>query len=88
MRNRGSARKGRQAAADFRIVAVNRDDDFKIAEGLSLQAIECLGDEIGALVERHSHSDARIGQIASPPVQFNWRDKCARRRFPRNTAPW
>jgi hypothetical protein len=43
----------------FQIATINRDDNFEIAEGLSLQAIKTLGDEIGALIDWQSHSDAR-----------------------------
>jgi len=60
-----------EGAADggcFRIATINGDDGFEIAEGLSLQAIKSLGDEIGALIDWQSHSDAWRRQIASPAV--------------------
>ena len=58
--------EGAASGSRFRIVTVNRDDGFEIAEGLSLQAIKSFGDEIGALIDWQSHSDARCRQIASP----------------------
>src|SRR5262249_197983 len=39
---------------------------FEVTEGLSLQAIKTLTDEIGTLVDRQSHGDAWARQIASP----------------------
>ena len=53
---------GQERAASgsrFRIVTVNRDDGFKIAEGLSLQTIKSFRNEIGALINWQSNSDAR-----------------------------
>jgi hypothetical protein len=64
--------EGATSGSRFRITTVNRDDDFEIVEGLSLQAIKSFGDEIGALIDWQSHSDARCRQIASP-VQFSRR---------------
>ena len=66
--------EGPASGSRFCIATVNRDDGFEIAEGLSLQAIKSLGDEIGALIDRQSHSDARGRQTASPLVQFSRRD--------------
>jgi len=66
--------KGAASGSRFPIVTVNRDDGFEIAEGLSLQAIKRLGDEIGAPVDWQSHSDARWRQMASPSVQVSQRD--------------
>jgi len=51
--------EGAASGSRFQIATINRDDDFEIAEGLSLQAIKALGDEIGALINWQSHSDAR-----------------------------
>jgi hypothetical protein len=51
--------EGPASGSRFQIVTINRNDDFEIAEGLSLQAIKTLGDEISALIDRQSHSDAR-----------------------------
>src|SRR5215831_16092478 len=50
--------EGAAGGSRFRIATVNRDDGFEIAEGLSLQAIKCLSNEISALVDWQSHSDA------------------------------
>src|SRR5262245_66511568 len=52
--------EGAASGSRFQIATINRDDDFEIAEGLSLQAIKTLGDEIGALIDRHPHSDAQL----------------------------
>jgi hypothetical protein len=62
--------EGAAGSSRFRIATINRDDGFEIAEGLSLQAIKTLGNEIGALVDGQSHSDRWRQQIAYPPVQF------------------
>ena len=73
MHDHAESRIGQERAASggrFLIVAVNRDDGFEIAEGLSLQTIKSFGDEIGALIDWQSHSDARCRQIASPSVQL------------------
>jgi hypothetical protein len=51
--------EGTASSSRFRIATVNRDDGFKIAECLSLQAIKSLGDQIGTLIDWQSHSDAR-----------------------------
>jgi hypothetical protein len=51
--------EGAASGSRFQIATINRDDDFEIAEGLSLQAVKTLGDEIGALIDWQSHSDAR-----------------------------
>jgi hypothetical protein len=63
--------EGTASGSCFRITAVNRNDGFEIAEGLSLQAIKSLGDEIGALIDWQSHSDAWRRQIASPSARFS-----------------
>jgi hypothetical protein len=68
------AEKRATSGRRFRIVTVNRDDGFEIAEGLSLQAIKSFGDEIGALVDWQSHSDARCRYMASPSAQVSQRD--------------
>ena len=52
------------------IAAIDRDDGFKIAKRLLLQALQSFADEIGALVNWHSHSNARYRQLASPSVQL------------------
>jgi hypothetical protein len=62
--------KGAASGSRFRIPTVNGDNCFEIAEGLSLQAIKTLADEISTLIDRQSHSDARH-QIASPLWQFS-----------------
>jgi hypothetical protein len=51
--------EGAASGSRFQIATINRDDDFEIAEGLSLQAIKTLGDEISAPIDWQSHSDAR-----------------------------
>jgi hypothetical protein len=51
--------EGAASGSRFQIATINRDENFEIAEGLSLQAIKTLGDEIGALIDRQSHSDTR-----------------------------
>jgi len=51
--------EGAASGSRFQIATINRDDDFEIAEGLSLQAIKTLGDEIGALIDGQSHSNTR-----------------------------
>jgi hypothetical protein len=53
----------------FCIATINRDDGFEIADGLSLQAIKSLSDEIGALIDWQSYSDA-WGHKSSPSAQF------------------
>jgi hypothetical protein len=64
--------EGATSGSRCSIVTVNGNNGFEIAEGLSLQAIKSFGDEIGALIDWQSHSDAR--QIASPSVQVSRRD--------------
>ena len=63
-------KKGAASGSRLLIVTINRDDGFEIAERLLLQAIQSLGDEIGAFVDWQSHSDARCRQLASPSVQL------------------
>jgi hypothetical protein len=58
--------EGTAGRRSFRIAAVDRDDGFKIAERLSLQAIKALVDEISALIDWQSHSDARCRHCKSP----------------------
>jgi hypothetical protein len=52
----------------FQIATINRDDDFEIVEGLPLQAVKTLADEIGTLIDRQSHSDAGH---QSPSLHFS-----------------
>ena len=52
------------------IAAVDRDDGFEIAKRLLLQALQSFADKIGAVVNWHSHSNARRRQLASPLVQL------------------
>jgi hypothetical protein len=42
----------------FFVTPINGDNSLEVAEGLSLQAIKAFGDEIGALINWQSHSDA------------------------------
>jgi hypothetical protein len=51
--------EGAASGSRFQIATINRDDDFEIAKGLSLQAIKTLGDEISAPIDWQSHRDAR-----------------------------
>ena len=73
MHDHAESRVGQEGAAGsscFCIATINRDDGFEIAEGLSLQAIKTLCDEIGALINGQSDGDARSGQIAISFVQL------------------
>jgi hypothetical protein len=60
--------EGTASSGRFRIATINRDDGFEIAEGLPLQAVKTLADEIATLIDRQSHSDARH---QSPSMQFS-----------------
>jgi hypothetical protein len=55
--------EGTAGGSRFRIVTVNGDEGLEIAEGLSLQAMKSVGDEIGTLIDRQSHSNARCRHI-------------------------
>jgi hypothetical protein len=66
----GIDQKWPAGSSRFLIATINRDDRFEIAEGLSLQAIKTLGDEVGTFINGQSDSDAR-GQTRSPSVQFS-----------------
>jgi hypothetical protein len=58
--------EGATGGRRFRIATIYGDNGFKIAEGLSLQAIKSRGDEIGAFVDRQSYGDAWSRHCASP----------------------
>jgi hypothetical protein len=50
----------------FFVTSINRDNALEIAEGLSLQAIKALSDQIGAPIDWQAYSDAWSRQIAFP----------------------
>jgi hypothetical protein len=50
--------EGATCCSRFRIGTIHGDDGFKISERLPLQGIKGFGDEIRALIDWQSHSDA------------------------------
>jgi hypothetical protein len=56
--------EGAASGSRFRIATVDRNNGFEISEGLSLQGIKSSADEIGALIDWQSYSDARCRQTA------------------------
>src|SRR5262249_27637594 len=89
LHDHAESRIGQERAAScscFSIARIYRDDGFEIAESLLLQAFKTLGDEIHALINGQSNSDARSRQIASH--SFSWWELFAPRRFPQSMVPW